>query len=119
MTLFAQRLLLALIIVMTSFIAHASIATDLNHLKTAYPDFILSVTADSIRWRDGTSMSVLPENPTKTWQEKLDHPTLYDQLTQATYVPGVPGKGFNPSADPGRIRYEPFFKKMYGESASR
>lgn len=50
--------------------------------------------------------------------EKLDKPYLADQIENIRYVPGIPSNivNYTPKDDPGRIRYEPFFRKMYGNS---
>jgi hypothetical protein len=54
----------------------------------------------------------------KSHDEKLDNPDLEDMLSQE-YKAGrdwdsPPAENF----EPGRIRYEPFFEKMYGKSES-
>lgn len=82
----------------------------LIRLQNAYPDHIQFVTHEYILWHDGTSM--LLGELFETMQEKLDKPTLKDHVLQACYQIGEPLE--LPNEDPGRIRYEPFFKKMYG-----
>jgi hypothetical protein len=54
----------------------------------------------------------------KTHEEKLENADIEDMISQE-YVMGAkwsepPAKNF----EPGRIRYEPFFEKMYGNSQS-
>ncbi len=91
---------------------------DLIRLQNAYPEHIIDVSEDKIIWLDGTSMPVLDDKNDKTPQEKLESPALIDQLTGLLYTPGIPENPelFVPMSDPGRIRYEPFFLKMYGQS---
>ncbi len=83
--------------------AYADVA-DLLRLQKAYPQFIQAVTKDYLVWTDGT---VMPVNS-----------SLLDQVEGIHYLIGIPSDpaNFNPSSDPGRFRYEPFFRKMYGNS---
>lgn len=93
-------------------------ANDVSRLETAYPDLVQAVHDDEIVWKDGTHMSLFDEYPNKTPLEKLDHPALFDQLNDVHYIPGfseVTEENI-PFGDPGRIRFEPFFKKMYGQT---
>ncbi|STX50858.1 Uncharacterised protein [Legionella busanensis] len=92
--------------------------TDLHRLQQAYPEYIKSISKDYIVWADGTHMATKDKRTNKTPQEKLDFPSLTDQIKNVCYELGIPAdpKAFRPKADPGRIRYEPFFRKMYGNS---
>lgn len=87
-------------------------------LLRAYPDYIISVTKNSVIWFDGTRMPLYDGRRNKTAQEKLDHPALFDQIHHMVYEPGKPKnhEAFSPADDPGRIRYEAFFRKMYGNT---
>jgi peptidoglycan LD-endopeptidase CwlK len=75
-----------------------------HQLKASYPEHIKEVNTDAIYWTDGTLMKL---NETDTHQT-----SLADQLLQPGYVQGIAHNA--PSHDPGRIRCELFFKKMYG-----
>ena len=100
-----------------SFSAYAGIE-DLLRLQQAYPEAIRFVSEETLNWVDGTEMPVQDGKPNKTPQEKLEHPSLFDQMNGIYYstdIPTDPAK-FNPPNDPGRIRFEPFFRKMYGNS---
>ncbi|WP_115303376.1 M15 family metallopeptidase [Legionella beliardensis] len=101
-----------------NFNIYATTLADLTRLQQAYPEHIKAVFADYIVWADGTKMSAGDNHPNKTWQEKLDKPSLYDQIKDVVYDSGIPPnpKNYHPTSDPGRIRYEPFFRKMYGNS---
>ncbi len=103
-----------------SLLAQAGLPEDLSRLQQAYPEAILEVSEESILWKDGTRMAVLEGKPDKTQQEKLVDPDLLDQIDNVHYLPGLPEdlSSFNPQQDPGRVRYGPFFKKMYGASPS-
>lgn len=96
--------------------------------KKAYSEHIVDITETQIIWRDGTEMPVnITENkllvPLNTieqrnYQEKLKDPVILDQISIA-YIPGQEGIMKATTMidyDPGRIRYMPFFKKMYGTS---
>ena len=88
----------------------------LRRLVMAYPDFLDSADANHLYWKDGTVMEY-DDGEDKSFEELLDYGDLEDQMAQ-DYVPGadyeIPAKNF----DPGRIRSEEFFLKMYGGSAS-
>jgi hypothetical protein len=91
---------------------------DLARLQKAYPEYIQDISEDFITWADGTKMNTQDGKPNKTQQEKLDNPSLSDQINNITYELGIPPDPthYSPMTDPGRIRYEPFFRKMYGNS---
>lgn len=92
------------------------IPSGLKKLMLAYPDFIDSVDENYLYWNDGEKM-LYDDGKQKTFEERLDNPDLEDMMWQE-YTAGkeyeIPEKDF----DPGRIRYEPFFLKIYGSSAS-
>src|SRR5262249_55879286 len=78
---------------------------------------------ESIVWKDGEKMSLFKTQA--AYQNKIDSPfndinspSLWTQLTKESYQTGKPLDihCFSPQTDPGRIRYEPFFKKMYGKT---
>jgi len=89
----------------------------LQKLLKAYPDFLDSADENTLYWKDGTSMIYDDGIENQTHDEKLDNPDIEDMLSQK-YTKGSdwgepPAENF----EPGRIRYEPFFKKMYGNNA--
>jgi hypothetical protein len=95
-----------------------NIPIGLQKLLKAYPDFLDSADENTLYWKDGTSMIYDDGIQNKTHDEKLDNADLEDQMSQQ-YVKGAdwgepPAENF----EPGRIRCEPFFKKMYGNSSS-
>lgn len=109
-----MRFVLILTMCLLSTFTHAN---DLLRLQKAYPESIQAVTADYVVWKDETFMPLFDGKINKTIQEKLDNPSLFDQLNDVYYVPGFNSSVANaPIDDPGRIRYEPFFKKMYGQT---
>jgi peptidoglycan LD-endopeptidase CwlK len=94
-----------------------SIPTGLNKLLIAYPDFINSVDDEYLYFKDGEKLT-WDDGKKKTFDEMIENPDLEDMMS-IQYPPGriwesPPGKNF----DPGRIRVERFFKKMYGHNES-
>lgn len=84
-------------------------------LLLAYPEHILSAKDNTIYWSDGTDMHFDDGQENKSPIELLNAPDLQDQFR----MPYPKGKDYLPvhkGQDPGRIRYEPFFRKMYGDS---
>jgi hypothetical protein len=94
----------------------AVLRREAERLIAAYPDQLVAYRDGMIVWRDGTRM-VFDDGKVKTHEEKLRHPDLEDQVSEC-YPKGPlaapPGPGF----EPGRVRYEPFFRKMYGGSSA-
>ena len=98
-------------------IVKQNIPDGLKKLVKAYPDFLDSAGENTLYWKDGSDMQWDDGITGKTHDEKLDNPDLEDMMSQK-YVKGddwdlPPAENF----EPGRIRYEPFFKKMYGSSS--
>lgn len=108
-----------IIILFISSLAQAQIQ-DILRLQKAYPDHIQLVTEKYILWMDGTKMPLFAGKKNKTEVEKFYQPALYDQVSDVSYPAGLPvnAEHYKPTSDPGRIRFEPFFKKMYGQSQS-
>ena len=95
-----------------------NIPVGLQKLLKAYPKFLEKVDSNNLYWKDGTTM-IYDDGIKKTHEEKLDNPDLEDMMSQDYKM----GKDWNSPPDinfePGRIRYEPFFNKMYGETESQ
>lgn len=94
----------------------SDIPDGLKKLKKAYPDFIDSVDNNHLYFKDGTKM-IYDDGREKTFEEKLEDPDLEDMMSQE-YPMGRDYEIPDVNEDPGRIRYEPFFMKIYGSSAS-
>lgn len=86
----------------------------LERLKNSYPDHIQIVLESDLIWTDSTIMPIGNFDPSRSLIDKLNNPSLADQLEQPEYISGESSN--EPQDDPGRIRYEPFFRKMYGDS---
>ncbi len=94
------------------------IPSSLLKIAKAYPDFIDSVDCCNLYWKDGSTMKYDDGIENKDYETMLDNPSLKDQMSMV-YPNGrdyiiPPPKNF----DPGRIRNEDFFKKIYGSSES-
>jgi len=88
-------------------------------LTTAYADHIIDIDSECIIWHDGTRMRVnetmggeiipIPRIEERDMAARLADPTLLDQIAMP-YQRGSHGG----VSDAGRLRFEPFFTKMYG-----
>lgn len=103
----------------------------LEKFKAAYPEFIKQVSLDNITWYDGevmpteyeklynshsnSSNNISSSSNGNNQAEMIENPVLAAQVVNVCYQPGEPfySQFHN---DPGRIRYMPFFKKMYGST---
>ena len=92
-------------------------AEAIRALVEAYPAFLaVSEHAGMVRWKDGTEWEFDDHVKKRDFADLLNRPCLKDQLS-IPYVAGWPPQTPGEDCDPGRIRYEPFFRKMYGETA--
>ncbi|MGN6802133.1 MAG: M15 family metallopeptidase [Ginsengibacter sp.] len=90
-----------------------SIPIAARRLMKAYPDFIIGYKDDYIIWKDSARMLFNDFKNPKSFEDLLNDPSLSDQFTFQYHkgkLISIPKKNY----DPGRIRYEPFFFKMYG-----
>jgi hypothetical protein len=86
----------------------------LDALVAAYPDHLARYEGNDLIWKDGTRMPISDGRADKPFQQLLDHPDIKDQFVYRYPLgPEVKPPGVN--EDPGRIRFEPFFRKMYGD----
>lgn len=94
-----------------------NIPDGLKKLLKAYPEFLKKADSNHLYWNDGTAM-IYDDGKKKSYDEKLNSPDLEDMMSQKYQK----GKNWDSppeiNFDPGRIRYEPLFKKMYGETES-
>jgi D-alanyl-D-alanine carboxypeptidase len=86
----------------------------LNALVAAYPDHLVTHAGNDLIWKDGTRMPITDGRADKTFQQLLEQPDIKDQFAfRYPLGPNVTQPALN--QDPGRIRFEPFFTKMYGD----
>ena len=88
-------------------------AASLDDLVRAYPQTLARVDGTSLIWRDGTRMETGPAHPGLQSEEDLPYGSILDQLA-AAYPAGAPAD-LPPETDPGRVRNQAFFDKMYGD----
>lgn len=88
----------------------------MNKLYKSYPDFIDSTINNTVYFKDGTQQ-IFDDGDEKTFEGMMDHADIEDIFNIKYPV----GADWNPppaeNFDPGRIRCEAFFQKMYGSSA--
>ena len=90
-----------------------SIPIGLKKLLRAYPEQHLKATKNSLIWPDSTVMLYQDSILEKSFEQLLNQPDLQDQMA-IPYPKGTDYELPSRNADPGRIRFEPFFLKMYG-----
>ncbi len=86
-------------------------------LIKSYPDFLDRIEANDLVWKDGTRMRIDDGKGLKTFDALLDDPDIKDMFLMQ-YPLGEQGLAPTVDFDPGRIRYAPLFKKMYGDCHS-
>jgi D-alanyl-D-alanine carboxypeptidase len=86
----------------------------LDALVAAYPDVIAGYDQTDLVWKDGSRMPLSDGHGNKTFDELLDNPDIKDQFA-VPYPLGPELKVPALNEDPGRIRNEKFFLKMYGD----
>jgi hypothetical protein len=111
---FLKRIVLILIVF--SFAAQAKCDAHAAKLVRAYPHFLKACRNNRIVWKDGTTMLYDDRKQKRSTRDGVIlHPDIedmfHDSYTHERYR--------NPARDPGRNRYEPLFRKMYGDSAAQ
>jgi hypothetical protein len=86
----------------------------LDALIAAYPDHLAGYDQKDVIWKDGTRMTLSDGRTGKSFDELIGSPDIKDQFA-IPYPLGTEIKVPAVNEDPGRIRNEPFFLKMYGD----
>lgn len=86
----------------------------LDALVAAYPDHLKGYDDKDLIWTDGTRMPIRDGRSDKTFEQLLENPDIADQFA-IPYPLGTDLKLPAVNEDPGRIRNEAFFLKMYGD----
>lgn len=84
-------------------------------LINCYPEFITGFSNNHLIFKDGTQMLWDDGITNKSRQQLLDAPDLKDMFLQ-TYTTGALKRDPPANFDPGRIRNQAFFEKMYGST---
>lgn len=109
-------------LLITNFLNIELLASDedkqnLSKLAKAYPTFIKEISNNKLIFIDNSEMIYDDFIKNKSYEEMLKNPSLKNQMAikyikideNPTYIPFK-------NEDAGRVRYEPFFKKMYGSN---
>ena len=88
----------------------------LRCLLEAYPTQLCGATSDTLIWCDGTRMPWDDGVERSTHEERLNHADLRDQMAQPYPIGSAFVAPPAVNSDPGRLRDEAFFRKMYGDS---
>lgn len=86
----------------------------LDALIAAYPDKLASYTDHELVWKDGTRMP-LGSARKRPFAEMLARAEIRDQFAIHYPLATAPLQAPGVDEDPGRIRNEAFFMKMYGD----
>jgi hypothetical protein len=94
-----------------------AIPIGLQKLIIAYPQQYFRANSNTLIWSDGDTLIYQDsiKNTAKTFQTLLNAPDLEDQLSMR-YPKGIDYPIPSQNHDPGRIRVEAFFLKMYGNN---
>jgi hypothetical protein len=87
-----------------------------TRLVAAYPDFLSHIEGNWLVWKDGTRMPLDDGTPEKPFEQLLASPDIGDMF-RWPYPNGRPATAPAFRQDPGRIRYQPLFDRMYGDCA--
>jgi hypothetical protein len=104
-----------LALVLSTLPAAADALNDaLDALVASYPDHLAAHEGNDLVWKDGSRMPIADGRADKSFQQLLERPDIKDQFAfRYPLGPKVAPPAIN--EDPGRIRFEPFFAKMYGD----
>jgi hypothetical protein len=86
----------------------------LDRLVAAYPDWIAGYDETHLRMKDGTSFVISDKLTNKSFDALLEKPDI-DDMFYVSYPKGSPPAPPAKNVDPGRVRFEPLFVKMYGD----
>lgn len=89
---------------------------NMQKLVNAYPDFLAKAEGNKIIWKDGTSMIWDDGKGKKSFDQLEADPDLEDMFL---FPYPKDSAIFRENYDPGRIRNEAFFKKMYGSTQAQ
>jgi hypothetical protein len=93
----------------------ASADPRLDALLAAYPDKLASYTDNELIWKDGSRMPLGSGHPNMPFAELLDRADIRDQFAIPYPLSTAPFRAPATDEDPGRLRNDAFFLKMYGD----
>lgn len=83
-------------------------------LVASYPDFLEGHSGNDIIWKDGSKSPFDDGKPNKSFDQLLNAPSLKDMFL-TIYPSAMPEAQPPKDFDPGRVRNQAFFLKMYGD----
>jgi hypothetical protein len=86
----------------------------IDTLLEAYPAFLKGYQDNDLIWKDGARSPISDGEPNKPFDQLLKNPSIKDQFAIA-YPLDPQLRPPRPNEDPGRIRNQAFFLKMYGD----
>ena len=102
-------------ILLAGFPCSAAADPRLDALIASYPDKLASYTERELIWKDGSRMPLGSEHANKPFAEMLDSADIRDQFAIPYLLASAPFQAPATDEDPGRIRNDAFFLKMYGD----
>jgi len=87
----------------------------LDALIAAYPEHLASYRGDELIWKDGSRMPLGSAATRRPFAEMLEHGTIREQFAIPYPLATAPLQPPALDEDPGRIRHEAFFLRMYGD----
>lgn len=115
-----RRISLLLAVTVASVLGEDSagdVSARMAALVAAYPEQVARYEAGMLVWRDGMRMAVGEPRPQLSYRQRIATATLWDQVSQRYFV-GWPYEKPKRDFDPGRLRCESFFAKVYGDCAA-
>lgn len=87
----------------------------LDALLAAYPDRLSYYSETELVWKDGSRMALGNLQSNMPFAERLDRASIRDQFAIRYPLASAPFQGPAVNSDPGRMRNDAFFLKMYGD----
>lgn len=87
----------------------------LDALLAAYPDRLVSYTDSELIWKDGSRMPLGSAQANMPFAKLLDQASIRDQFAIPYPLSTAPFRAPATDEDPGRLRNDAFFLKMYGD----
>ena len=92
----------------------AAMLAKAEKLISAYPDHLKRIDGNELIWNDGSRILFDDGRKKTTLNERLRTTDIEDQFAYV-YKKGRPTAPPAQNSDPGRVRFDPFFVKMYGD----
>lgn len=101
--------------ILTGLATPAGADPRLDALLAAYPDRLASYSDTELIFKDGSQMPLGRLQSNLPFAERLDRASIRDQFSIPYPLASAPFQGPPLDNDPGRLRNEGFFLKMYGD----